>query len=135
MNPALPPILFRQTGLSLVELIFFIVIVAVLAAGLFGVFASSLRSAPQGGQTDSAAEIAQQRMELILAQRRAVGFAAFADPCVPGPGPAVCAPPAGYGVSSNIVTGWSGDPLNYKVITVTVTGPVTSDTTALAANY
>jgi type II secretory pathway pseudopilin PulG len=122
-------------GISLVELIIFIVIVSVLAAGLFSVFANSLRGAPQAGQTDSAAEIAQQRMELILAQRRAVGFAAFVDPCVPGPGPAVCAPPAGYGVSSNIVTGWGADPLNYKVITVTVTGPFTVAATALAANY
>lgn len=126
---------FRQIGVSLVELIFFIVIVSVLAAGLFGVLASSLRGAPQAGQTDSAAEIAQQRMELILAQRRAVGFATFADPCVPGPGPAVCTPPAGYGVSSNIVTGWGSDPLNYRVITVTVTGPFTVTATAMAANY
>lgn len=135
MNPARNQPSFRLKGISLVELIIFIVIVAVLAAGLFGVFASSLRGAPQGGKTDSSAEIAQQRMELILAQRRAVGFAAFADPCIPGPGPAVCAPPAGYGVNSNIVTGWGADPLNYKVITVTVTGPFTADTTALAANY
>lgn len=125
---------FRQIGVSLVELIIFIVIVSVLAAGLFSVLASSLRGEPQAGQTDLAAEIAQQRMELILARRRAVGFAAFADPC-PGLGPAVCTPPAGYGVSSNIVAGWGGDPLNYKVITVTVTGPFTVTTTAIAANY
>ena len=134
MSSAPYPSLLRQLGVSLVEVIIFIVIVAVLAAGLFGAFANSMRGAPQAGQTDSAAEIAQLRMELILAQRRAVGFATFADPCVPGPGPAVCTPPTSYGVSSNIVTGWGGDP-NYKVITVTVTGPFTVTATALVANY
>ena len=131
MSPLFNQPSFRQLGVSLVEVIIFIVIVAVLAAGLFGAFANSMRGAPQAGQTDSAAEIAQLRMELILAQRRAVGFAAFADPC---PGPTVCTPPTNYGVSSNIVTGWGGDP-NYRVITVTVTGPFSVTTTALVANY
>ena len=134
MSPAPYPSLLRQLGVSLVEVIIFMVIVAVLAAGLFGAFANSMRGAPQAGQTDSAAEIAQLRMELILAQRRAVGFAAFTDPCVPGPGPAICTPPTSYGVSSSITTGWGGDP-NYKVVTVTVTGPFTVTTTALVANY
>jgi type II secretory pathway pseudopilin PulG len=134
MNHPRNPPSFRQMGVSLVELIMFIVIVAVLAVGLFSVLANSLRGVPQAGQTDWTAEIAQQRMELILAQRRAVGFATFADPC-PGAGPAVCTPPTGYGVSSNIVTGWGSDPLNYKVIMVTVTGPFTVTATALAANY
>ena len=134
MRPAPYPSLLRQLGVSLVEVIIFIVIVAVLAAGLFGAFANSMRGAPQAGQTDSAAEIAQLRIELILAQRRAVGFAAFTDPCVPGPGPAICTPPTSYGVSSSITTGWGGDP-NYKVVTVTVTGPFTVTTTALVANY
>ena len=131
MRPLFNQPSFRQLGVSLVEVIIFTVIVAVLAAGLFGAFANSMRGAPQAGQTDTAAEIAQLRMELILAQRRAVGFAAFADPC---PGPTVCTPPTTYGVSSNIVTGWGGDP-NYRVITVTVTGPFTVTTTALVANY
>ena len=135
MSPARNPPSFRQLGVSLVEVIIFTVIVAVLAAGLFGALANSMRGAPQAGQTDTAAEIAQLRMELILAQRRAVGFATFADPCQPGPGPAAYTPPTSYGASSTIVAGWGGDPLNYKVITVTVTGPFTVTTTALVANY
>ena len=134
MNPLFNQPSFRQRGISLVEVIIFTVIIAVLAAGLFGALANSMRGAPQAGQTDTAAEIAQLRMELILAQRRAVGFAAFADPCIPGPGPTVCTPPTSYGVSSTIVAGWGGDP-NYRVITVTVTGPFTVTTTALVANY
>jgi hypothetical protein len=118
-----------------VEAIVFIVVAGVLTAGLTAALVTLLRDAPQAGRLDRAAELAQQRMELILGQRRAAGFAAFADPCVPGPGPAICTPPAGYAVSSSIVTGWGADPANYKVVTVTVTGPASLTATALVANY
>ena len=124
---------FPQAGVSLVEVVVFIVIVGVLAAGLFSVVSNTLRGTPQAGQTDSASEMAQQRMELILAQRRAVGFATFADPC-PAAGAAMCNAPLGYSVTPNIVNNWNGD-ANYQVITVTVTGPFTATATALVANY
>ena len=119
-------------GFALVELIVFIVIASVLIVGLFAAFANNLRNTPKAGQIDRAADIAQQRMELILAQRRAVGFATFADPC---PGPAVCAAPTGYSVTSSIVLGWNADPLNYKIVTVDVTGPISATATSLVAKY
>ncbi len=122
-------------GFSLIEAIVFIVVLGVLLAALVVALGSSLRNSPQAGQLDLAAEIAQQRMELILAQRRAAGFAAFTDPCVPGPGPAVCAPPPGYTVTSSIAAGWGGDPANYKVVTVDVAGTSATTATALVANY
>lgn len=125
----------RSGGFSLVEAIVFIVVAGVLAAGLVVALVAPLRSAPQAGQLDQAAELAQQRLELILGQRRAAGFAAFGDPCVPGPGPSICTPPAGYTVASGIVTGWGADPANYKVVTVIVTGPTSLTTTTLVANY
>ena len=127
---------FSQRGVSLVEVVVFIVVVGILAAGLFSALSNSLRGTPQAGQTDSATEMAQQRMELILAQRRAVGFA-FVDPC-PAAGAAICNGPLGYSASSTIATNWNGD-TNYRVITVTVTGPSTvpstATATALVANY
>lgn len=123
-------------GFSLIEVIVFIVVLGVLLAGLVAAFSSPLRASPQAGELDLVAELAQQRMELILAQRRAAGFATFADPCVPGPGPAVCVPPAGYAVASSIAAGWGADPVNYKVVSVTVTGPsTTAGGAALVANY
>ena len=113
----------------------FIVVTGVMVAALAVAFGGALRSSPRAGELDLMAELTQQRMELILAQRRAAGFAAFADPCVPGPGPAACAVPAGYTVSSSIAAGWS-DPANYKVVTVAVTSPASSiSTSALVANY
>lgn len=122
----------RSSGFSLVEAIVFIVVLGVLLASLVVALSSSLRTSPQAGQIDLAAELAQQRMELILAQHRAVGFASMADPC---PGPAACTPPAGYTVTSSIVAGWGGDPVDYKVVTVNVSGTWSASATALVANY
>lgn len=122
----------RGDGFSLIEAIVFIVVLGVLLAGLVVAFASPLLRSPAAGGLDLAAELAQQRMELILAQRRATGFAGFTDPC---PGPAICTPPAGYTVTSSILAGYGGDPTNYKVITVSVSGTTAISATALVANY
>ena len=131
MSPT-PTIRPPAAGFTLVEVVIFIVIAGVLSAGLIIAMGSSVLGTSQAGQTDMAAEIAQARLELILAQRRNVGFATFADPC---PGPAPCTAPTGYAVSSSIVTGWGGDPTNYKVVTVNVTGYFSTTATALVANY
>ena len=125
----------RSRGFSLIEAVIFIVVTGLILAALAVAFAAPLRTSPQAGELDRLAELAQQRLELILAQRRAAGFAAFADPCVPGPGPAECGPVAGYTVTSSIAAGWT-DPANYKVITVNVTGAsLTASASALVANY
>lgn len=122
----------QGNGFSLIEVIVFIVVLGVLVAGLVVAFGSQLQNSPVAGRLDSAAELAQQRMELILAQRRATGFAGFTDPC---PGPAICTPPTGYTVTSSIVAGYGGDPTNYKVVTVSVSGTSAITATALVANY
>jgi type II secretory pathway pseudopilin PulG len=122
-------------GFTLIEVVIFIVVAGVLVAGVIVALGSSLRGSTQAGQTDLAAEIAQTRLELILAQKRATSFAAFADPCIPGPGPAACTPPTGYAVTSSIVTGWGGDPTNYKVVTVSVSGFFSASASALVSNY
>ena len=121
----------HTNGFALIEIIIFIVVASVLVVGLFATFANNLRNTPQAGQIDRAADIAQLRMELILAQRRAVGFAAFADPC---PGASICTPPSGFTVTANIANNWAGD-TNYKVITVDVAGQFAATATALVANY
>lgn len=122
----------REHGFSLLELIVFIVVIGVLMAGLVVAFSTPLQKSPIAGGLDTAAELAQQRMELILAQRRAVGFSTFSDPC---PGPAICTQPAGYTVTSNIVAGYAADPINYKIVTVNVIGKSVLTATALVANY
>lgn len=125
----------REGGFSLIEAIVFIVVLGVMLAALVTTLGSNLRLTPPAGQIDMAAELAQQRMELIVGQRRAAGFAAFTDPCIPGPGPAACTPPAGYAVTSSIASGYGGDPVNHKVVTVSVSGTGSATATALLSNY
>lgn len=120
-------------GFTLIELIIFIVIVSIMGVALISAFSASTRGAPDAGLITQATQIAQERMELIMAQRRAVAFAAFADPC-PGPGPAACTPPAGYTVTVVIVPSWNGD-ANYQQVTVTVTGLASATATSIVANY
>jgi type II secretory pathway pseudopilin PulG len=118
-------------GFTLIELVIFIVIVSIMGVALMSAFSTTLRGTPVSGQVTQATQLAQERMELVLAQRRAAGFAAFADPC---PGPAACTPPAGYAVAVVIAANWNGD-TNYRVITVTVTGTSSATATSIVARY
>ena len=131
----------RQLGYSLIELVIFIVIVSILAAGLITAFGGALAGAPQATRIDIATQLAQERMELILAQRDALGFAAFTattfDPCTSTPAstqPACTSVPTGYTVSASLATNWLGD-TNYKVVTVTVGGFAGMTLSALVGNY
>ncbi len=130
-----------QCGYSLIELVIFIVIMGIIATALFSGFNTALlgSSAPELGANPM--QLAQERMELILAQKRVQGFAGLTaatfDPCTSTPPStqAVCtAIPAGYSVSGALAANWGGDS-NYKVITVSVTGPGQATLTALVANY
>lgn len=121
-------------GFTLVELIIFIVIVSIMGVALMSAFSTTTRGTPDAGQLTQATQLAQERMELVMAQRRAVAFAAFADPCTFGTPPAACTPPAGYNVAVTIVTGWNSSN-DYKVITVTVTGTSSATATSIVANY
>lgn len=122
---------YGSRGFTLLETIVFIVILAVILAAMVTMFGSSLRNTPTAGKIDLSAELAQRRMELVLAQRRAAGFAGFADPCSPGPGPAECTPPTGYAVSANIAPSGA----SFKVVTVTVSGTWAATATALVGDY
>ena len=121
-------------GFTLVELVIFIVIVSIMGVALMAAFSTTIRSTPDAGQMTQATQLAQERMELVMAQRRAVAFAAFADPCTFGTPPAACTPPAGYNVAVVIAPNWNGD-TNYRVITVTVTGTSSATATSIVANY
>ena len=146
MNPArgiFPvPRLKPETGFSLIELVVFIVVVGILGAALFAGFSTALQQGASGTDlSTNATQLAQERMELILAQKRVLGFAGFTaatfDPCTSSPPStqAVCtAPPAGYTVSAALTDNWGGD-TNYKMINVSVTGKSQESLIALVANY
>jgi len=147
----------RCRGVTLVELIAFIIIVSVLASGLMAGFSSTMRGSDLSRNVTQALQLAQERMELIQARKDVVGFACFTgtrfDPCTAAAAAGACpAMPAsthpacnsattlGYTVTSALdETGacMSGDP-NYKCITVTVAdagGANLSRLQAAVANY
>jgi Tfp pilus assembly protein PilV len=100
-----------QRGLTLIELIVFIVIVAISVTALLSMYRAVLPRGATPAQITLATQLAQERMELILGQRVASGYStsALTDPCAGGTPAAVCT--AQYtssgGLYSVIVTGVS----------------------------
>ena len=112
----------KLRGFSLIELIVFILIIAIVTSALLVSFQTILQVSPTGNRQTTAIGLAQERMDLILGQRRLKGFSSFSNPCASGSPPAICTALTGYTVTSNIAaTTISGDS-NYKTITVTVSG-------------
>ena len=144
-------------GVSLIELVVFIVITAVAVVGLVAGMSSVVRTAPMPKEMHQGLQLAQGRMELILAQRSPsrldfAGFTAAAfDPCAP-PGGAqeACLAPTNYTVVAPcLYTGagtcgfgaantCQGGDVNYKCVRVRVTGPqgaTVAELEAMVANY
>jgi type II secretory pathway pseudopilin PulG len=131
----------RQAGISLIELIVFIVVVGIVAVGLFKALGRTLPTDPAPQEITQANQLAQERMELILGQKDNLGFANMGinigDPCVGGSPPGICVT-AGFTVT---VTGDSStvacpaaidnNTANCRSITVTVKDSATNRQLAL----
>ncbi len=134
----------NQSGMTMIELIAFIVIVGIIATALVTIFGIGVRGAPEAKNITMAKQLAQSRMELILARKRVVGFACFTDvavnnrrydPCSAAPAAGscpvmsasthpACTPPTGFTTTVALDSAsCNGGDSNYKCITVTVTGP------------
>ncbi len=126
----------KQSGISLIEMIIFIVVVSIAVTGVLLAFTNTQRTGQPPIEITTATQLAQERMELILTQKRLVGFATFTDPC-PGLG-AICNAPTGYQPLVVTIAGAPPDPVNFKLITVTVRNAAGSQLTqlqTLTANY
>ena len=122
-----------QRGVTLIELIVFIVIMGIAVVTLLSMYRAVLPHGATPAQITLATQLAQERMELLLGQRAAYGYstAVLTDPCAGGTPPAICtnlyAPSGQYSI---LVTGvnppvqWSGLSVdNYRMLGVTVLGP------------
>lgn len=125
----------RLRGLTLVELIMFIVIVGAVAAAMVQAFSGTARGSHLGKEITQATQLAQQRMEVILGQRWRLDYGAFDntnyDPCQLAlgffPGSQACATTS-YPGGSFIVQSSFNNPVpacdpDCKEISVTVNGP------------
>lgn len=150
-----------QRGVTLVELIAFIIIVGLLVSGVIGGFSTTMRGSGVPRQVTQALQLAQERMELIRARKDFVGFACFTndvngpryDPCgtaaAAGSCPATiasthpaCSAATTFGYTAipalDETGACMGGDVNYKCITVTVNdagGARLSQLQAAVANY
>lgn len=121
---------FKQ-GFTLIELAVFIVILSIIFVGIFSAINAVLTQSHKRENLTMATQIAQQRMELILGQRRSLGFAHFQDPCQVESTANYCQLPAGYTITTPTIT--SED--TFKNIVVKVNGPATATLTMMVFPY
>ena len=126
-----------QRGLSLIELIAFIVIMGISVTALLSMYRAVLPRGATPAQITLATQLAQERMELLLGRRAARGYSPVValdlDPC---PGAAICTSPTGYSVIINGVSPpvlWSDVTGNYRQIGVQVLGPDNNQLAILSA--
>lgn len=116
-----------QRGLSLIELVVFIVVMSIAVVAVMTGLSSALRGSLSPGQMTQATQLAQERMELILTTRQTQGYSGIFDPCT------TCILP-GYTVAPLTSEAWpvNTDTAKYRVLVVTVTK---TDTGAQVAQY
>lgn len=126
----------RMHGVTLIELMVFIVVAGIVAVAMVQAFSGTMRGSYYGKELTQATQLAQQRMEFILGQRRALGYANFSattyDPCAlaiaPWPATQTCSAAGSYTVSSASSSFaadacGAGTGTNCRLINVVVTGP------------
>ena len=132
-----------QRGVTLIELIVFIVIMGISVTALLSMYRAVLPHGATPAQITLATQLAQERMELLLGQRVASGYSPVVDPC---PGAAICTDQfTPSGLYSIVVTGvnpavpFSGLSTNsYRMLGVRVLGPEggqLAELSAVIANY
>ena len=137
-----------QRGVSLIELIAFIVIMGISVVALLSMYRAVMPHGVTPAQITAATALAQERMELLLGQRDASGYSTtqLTDPCVGGTPPAICTNQfTPTGLYSIVVTGvnsavpWSGISADsYRMLGVKVLGPdgkQLADLSAVIANH
>jgi type II secretory pathway pseudopilin PulG len=132
----------RLRAFTLVELIVLIVIMGIAAYALLSMFRQTLPRSPTPSQLTQAAHCAQERMELILGRRVALGTLGFGSLALDPSGAATCPANPALTVAVNGVNplaAWSvdGSTNRYRLITVTVAaaGTQLAELNVLLADY
>lgn len=125
----------RQQGYSLIELIIFIIILGLIAGTLLVSMNQSLQKSPVISRVATALDLAQQRMDVILGQKQLVGFTSFSDVCLTSAALPFCVSDPDYVISSAVSVGFGINTVDYKVVTVDVSGAASVTLTGLITNY
>lgn len=76
-----------QRGLSLIELVIFIIVMGIMASGALIAFNNVLNNNSTPGTDLQAAQLADARMNILLMKRLINGFPLASDPCATPPTP------------------------------------------------
>lgn len=122
----------KQKGISLIELIIFIVVLGILGTGILIAFVVSLEKTPNINRISRATELAQERMEIIFGQKKLNGFTSMTDICDPDPSSvAICSTlPSEYEIETPTIQAWNSTTF-FKEITINVNW--TADTDRLSS--
>lgn len=123
----------KLAGFTLIEVLVFIVVVAMLMTTMLLGANTVLHKTPDTHKQWVAIQTARKCMEYFLAQRRLNGYDSLACPGTLGA--SLCSAPGGYSVSTTIdCTTWNGDS-QYKTITVAVTGSANASLSTQIGKY
>lgn len=121
----------KLRGFTLIEMAIFIMVLAVIISTVLFPIMQALPDSSKQFDNYTAVKLAEERMELILANRRLNGYSTLADPCVATPSAANCVAPTGFTVGPAVIT-TSG---SQKNISVTVSGAGNAVLNTLVASY
>lgn len=124
----------KNQGFTLIELVIFILIVGLLAAGILASYNTSLRGTARLKYQTSATGYAMKCLEWFLGQRYLKGFDNIScNTTVPN----FCNVPSGFTITTNVVcTTYNNDTNNYKTIITEVGGDLGNENISLIiANY
>lgn len=121
----------RQLGFTLIEVIIFIIVLSIVATGLFVSFNTVLALSANPGKNLAASQLAKARMSIILQNRLVNGFSSITDPCSSGSPPAPCSILATFATNNNLFVSSSIGAVSggIQTVQVSVTGSGTATLT------
>jgi hypothetical protein len=129
----------QEIGVTLIELIIFIIILGICGSGILISFVVALSKSPDIEKMTLATVLAQERVEFLLGRRILVGFESFVDLCDGSTSqPIFCTLPTGYVINQvlhpTITSNWNGN-ADYKLINVVVSGTGDATLKEVVTNY
>ena len=121
----------KNSGVTLIELIVFIVIMAIIVSAAGSMFATVLTSAPKVHHHSAATQLASQCLEGYLGERYIKGYSTVSSATTP----ALCAVPTGYTITKSVTNTTKYGEASYKTITVTVAGEGNATMSLFIADY
>lgn len=119
-------------GFTLIEMVVFIVVIAILGTTIMIAFVNALQGVPSLSNNIIANKTAEQCMEWYIGQRRLNGYTSIATGTTV---PTYCTALPGYTVAVNVASTTINTDTNYLLITVTVSGLGDASLSTIVASY